>query len=73
MALEAWKPQSSIESLYQKMSVPLVDFAHIKGHFFAKRALCIAAAGLHNILMLGAPGSGKTLLSKALHGVLPPL
>ena len=49
------------------------DFAYIKGQLVAKRALSIAAAGLHNLLMVGAPGSGKTLLSKALPTILPPL
>jgi len=49
------------------------DFEQIKGHIIAKRALSIAAAGLHNLLMVGGPGSGKTLLSKALQSILPPL
>jgi len=62
-----------IEELYQKTSTHEVDFAHIKGQLIAKRALAIAAAGLHNVVMIGAPGSGKTLLSKALPSILPPL
>ncbi len=62
-----------IEALYTQTNQYDVDFAHIKWHVIAKRALAIAAAGFHNILMVGAPGSGKTLLSKALQSILPPL
>jgi len=50
-----------------------MDMAMIKGQEFAKRALEIAAAGGHNILMSGPPGSGKTLLAKSLPSVLPSL
>lgn len=51
----------------------LVDFCDIKGQAFAKRALEIAAAGGHNLMMMGPPGSGKTLLARSFPSILPQL
>jgi magnesium chelatase family protein len=54
-------------------TAPRLDIAQVSGQFSAKRALEIAAAGGHAMLMIGPPGAGKTLLAQCLPGLLPPL
>ncbi|MEW6319869.1 MAG: YifB family Mg chelatase-like AAA ATPase [Acidobacteriota bacterium] len=52
---------------------PTLDLADLHGQAFARRALEVAAAGGHNLLMVGPPGAGKTMLARRLPGILPPL
>jgi magnesium chelatase family protein len=67
-----YKP-AELQIFSSSRSATQVDFADIKGQEHVKRAMEVAAAGAHNIVMFGPPGSGKTLLARSLPGILPPM
>jgi magnesium chelatase family protein len=67
------RPHPPVQLNWEPLTLVQTDFQEIKGQEHAKRALEIAAAGGHNVLMIGPPGAGKTLLARAMPAILPTL
>ncbi|HOM49006.1 MAG TPA: YifB family Mg chelatase-like AAA ATPase [Candidatus Hydrogenedentes bacterium] len=64
---------TDLENVYRDSARHIMDLADVKGQAHVKRALTVAAAGAHNLLMVGPPGTGKTMLASRLPGILPEL
>jgi magnesium chelatase family protein len=71
---DQWPPNPPVcDAAETPLAVEPADLADLRGQALARRALEIAAAGGHNLLMIGPPGAGKTMLARRLPGLLPPL
>jgi len=72
--IRSWKPQITFSDVICPESAKVfLDFSEVSGQQAAKRAIEIAVAGMHNLLMVGPPGSGKTMLARRIPGIMPNL